>query len=52
MPNAARSGGMAGVASLAWSRGDGIDWCHIFNTRTISKTMLEKVGDDPQAQRV
>ena len=49
MANAARSGGMAGVASLAWSRGDGIDWCYIFNTRTISQTALQKVGDDLQA---
>ena len=49
MANSARSGGMAGVASLAWSRGDGIDWCYIFNTRTVSQTALEKVGNDIQA---
>jgi len=49
MANAARSGGMAGVSSLAWSRGDGIDWCFIFNTRTLPKGATEKLGDDIQA---
>jgi hypothetical protein len=28
----ARSGAMAGTASLAVSRGDGIDWIYVFNT--------------------
>jgi CubicO group peptidase (beta-lactamase class C family) len=32
MPGSARSGAMAGTASLAVSRTDGIDWVYVFNT--------------------
>jgi CubicO group peptidase (beta-lactamase class C family) len=45
MAGAARSGGMAGVASLAVSRTDGVDWAYIFNTRTLSAGALDKLGD-------
>ena len=44
MAGAARSGGMAGVASLAVSRTDGVDWAYIFNTRTLSSGALDKLG--------
>jgi hypothetical protein len=57
-PNSARSGSEAGSSSLAVSRGDGIDWTYILNTRwslgdrmateaggkTVSA--LDKLGDD------
>lgn len=49
MANAARSGSMAGVSSLAWSRGDGIDWCFIFNTRTLPGGATDKLAADLQA---
>ena len=42
----ARSGGMAGVASLAVSRHDGIDWCYIFNTRTLPAGALDQLGPE------
>jgi len=45
MPGAARSGGMAGVSSLAVSRTDGVDWCYIFNTRTLSAGALDRLGN-------
>jgi CubicO group peptidase (beta-lactamase class C family) len=32
-PNSARSGSTPGSSSLAWSRGDGVDWAYIINTR-------------------
>jgi CubicO group peptidase (beta-lactamase class C family) len=56
--NSARSGGEAGSSSLAVSRGDGVDWAYIFNTRwSLSdrtateaggKTVaaIDKLGDD------
>lgn len=57
-PNSARSGSEAGSSSLAVSRGDGIDWTYILNTRwslgdrlateaggkTVSA--VDKLGDD------
>ena len=53
MPGAARSGGMAGSASLAVSRGDGIDWTYIFNTVEVpedkdanGKTNLDRLYAD------
>ncbi|MBA3488613.1 MAG: serine hydrolase, partial [Longispora sp.] len=44
----ARSGGMAGTASLAVSRGDGIDYCYIFNTSEFPGTgkTLDDFGKD------
>jgi hypothetical protein len=35
-PGAARSGSMPGTESRAWSRGDGIDCCFIFNSRDVA----------------
>jgi CubicO group peptidase (beta-lactamase class C family) len=56
MPGAARSGGMAGTASLAVSRGDGIDWAYIFNTAEVpadtdvnGKTNVDRLYDDMQS---
>lgn len=43
--NAARSGSMAGVSSLAVSRGDGVDYVYIFNTRDLPSDALQKLGD-------
>ena len=31
--NSARSGSTPGASSLAWSRGDGVDWAYVINTR-------------------
>jgi CubicO group peptidase (beta-lactamase class C family) len=31
--NSARSGSTPGASTLAWSRGDGIDWAYVINTR-------------------
>jgi len=31
--NSARSGSTPGTSSLAWSRGDGVDWAYVINTR-------------------
>ena len=56
--NSARSGSEAGSSSLAVSRGDGVDWAYIFNTRwsledrTATEAggkkvaALDKLGDD------
>jgi hypothetical protein len=32
-PNSARSGSTPGASTLAWSRGDGVDWAYVINTR-------------------
>jgi hypothetical protein len=32
-PNSARSGSTPGSSTLAWSRGDGVDWAYVINTR-------------------
>jgi CubicO group peptidase (beta-lactamase class C family) len=42
---AARSGGMAGTSSLAVSRGDGVDYAFIFNTRNIPQAASETFGN-------
>jgi CubicO group peptidase (beta-lactamase class C family) len=41
MAGAARTGGMAGVSSRAESRGDGVDFAFIFNTRNLPKMPVD-----------
>jgi CubicO group peptidase (beta-lactamase class C family) len=43
-PGAARTGGMAGVASRAQSRGDGVDFTYIFNTRNLPGMPVDDLG--------
>ncbi|HZM81702.1 MAG TPA: serine hydrolase [Candidatus Limnocylindrales bacterium] len=45
-PGSARSGGMAGTASLAVSRWDGIDWAYIFNSADVAAGSLDTLYND------
>jgi CubicO group peptidase (beta-lactamase class C family) len=45
MANAARSGSMAGVSSWAQSRGDGVDFAFVFNTRTLFHMTVDELVD-------
>ncbi len=42
--NYARSGSMAGTSSMAVSRGDGVDYCFIFNTREFPSSAGDVIG--------
>ena len=41
MAGAARTGGMAGVSSRAESRGDGVDFAFVFNTRNLANMPVD-----------
>jgi hypothetical protein len=41
----ARTGGMAGVASRAQSRTDGVDFAYIFNTRNLPRMPVDDLGN-------
>ena len=44
MAGAARTGGMAGVSSRAESRGDGVDFAFVFNTRNLANMPVDDFG--------
>ena len=44
-PNSARSGSTPGSSTLAWSRGDGVDWAYVINTRDCPPNTAPTLDD-------